>query len=526
MYEYLVSQGMVKKLVRVREKKHLVQAIGEAFGVDVEDLMVRYYVAAFDDYVDLDNVAELPDQCRLQVHLRVTPEAHAHLLRQGDTVLVLPEQAVFASGPATFAPGPSSEPTPGPSSEPTPGPSSEPTPGPSSEPTPGPSSEPTPGPSSEPTPGPSSEPMPESALAGMSDYTRTFDSPMSGSGISPNAGSSTPVQLSPTSPTAPERVLLKVSLDDMSPKLRTTLQCGTKLKRDDWIEIGNVIYEKYVEKYSNPYPKRYSDIAYCIIRQIPNLVQDKTVGETAELIAEKLATKFRNKRRRLDSSASNLGVRKPVRYGMGLPQYAPAFEDSQRLEVQRAVEQLQTVNGQEAIDGLMQDTFADRRHLIVREKVSVAIIKERYGALFSVYQLWMELERMAGRSLRRESELLWARYLTAAQEVLGCSDIDRVPKAIAWALGDALDIYRNDGEGPGAVVAGGTVFVDGVEVAEVGERDALLVWAVALFVFSLKYPTGSRSTGRYLSYHVLGVEDEAPKDRVSQRFHGEVMKHM
>ena len=30
---------------------------------------------------------------------------------------------------------------------------------------------------------------------------------------------------------------------------------------------------------------------------------------------------------------------------------------------------------------------------------------------------------MAGRSLRRESELLWARYLTAAQEVLGCSDI-------------------------------------------------------------------------------------------------------
>ncbi|KAF0294915.1 hypothetical protein FJT64_007445 [Amphibalanus amphitrite] len=62
MYEYLVSQGMVKKLVRVREKKHLVQAIGEAFGVDVEDLMVRYYVAAFDDYVDLDNVAELPDQ--------------------------------------------------------------------------------------------------------------------------------------------------------------------------------------------------------------------------------------------------------------------------------------------------------------------------------------------------------------------------------------------------------------------------------------------------------------------------------
>ena len=40
-----------------------------------------------------------------------------------------------------------------------------------------------------------------------------------------------------------------------------------------------------------------------------------------------------------------------------------------------------------------------------------------------VFQLWRELERMAGRSLRRECELLWTRYLTAAQEVLGCSDI-------------------------------------------------------------------------------------------------------
>ncbi|KAF0313359.1 hypothetical protein FJT64_016111 [Amphibalanus amphitrite] len=41
--------------------------------------------------------------------------------------------------------------------------------------------------------------------------------------------------------------------------------------------------------------------------------------------------------------------------------------------------------------------------------------------------------------------------------------LDNVPKPIAWTLGDALDIFLNDGEGPGAVVAGSTVFIDGVE---------------------------------------------------------------
>lgn len=75
-------------------------------------------------------------------------------------------------------------------------------------------------------------------------------------------------------------------------------------------------------------------------------------------------------------------------------------------------------------------------------------------------------------------------------------------------------------------MVGSTVFVDGVEVATVAEKDALLVWAVALFVFSLKYAPGSRSTGRFLAYHILGVEDEAPKDKNSRRFHAEVAKHL
>lgn len=39
----------------------------------------------------------------------------------------------------------------------------------------------------------------------------------------------------------------------MSPKLRANLQHGVKLKREDWVEIGDVIFEKYKDKYTDPY---------------------------------------------------------------------------------------------------------------------------------------------------------------------------------------------------------------------------------------------------------------------------------
>lgn len=63
-------------------------------------------------------------------------------------------------------------------------------------------------------------------------------------------------------------------------------------------------------------------------------------------------------------------------------------------------------------------------------------------------------------------------------------------------------------------MAGGTV--DRVEVAAVTEKDALLVGAVALFVFSLKYAPGSRSTGRYLqARHVLAAKMRCPRTKLA-----------
>ena len=87
-----------------------------------------------------------------------------------------------------------------------------------------------------------------------------------------------------------------------------------------------------------------------------------------------------------------------------------------------------------------------------------------------------------------------------------------------------MDVFPPAVPGSGAHVVGTTVYVDGVAVATAPTTgDALILWVVSLFVFSLRYPR-ARSTGRFLAHYILDVEDEPPKDRVSKNLKEEVHK--
>ena len=65
----------------------------------------------------------------------------------------------------------------------------------------------------------------------------------------------------------------------------------------------------------------------------------------------------------------------------------------------------------------------------------------------------------------------------------------------------------------GAVVLNERVVVDGVDVVTAPTAaDAIILWTVTTFVFSLKYGNGA-GTSRFIAAHVLGIEDDPPKDR-------------
>ena len=103
---------------------------------------------------------------------------------------------------------------------------------------------------------------------------------------------------------------------------------------------------------------------------------------------------------------------------------------------------------------------------------------------------------------------------------------ERAPKSVSWALGDALEVFPSEVPDVGAAVHEVSVYVDGVVVATASDvMEALLLWAVALFVFSLKY-SRFRSTGRYIAHHILGVEDEAPKDSSARQLHAETQRRL
>ena len=102
---------------------------------------------------------------------------------------------------------------------------------------------------------------------------------------------------------------------------------------------------------------------------------------------------------------------------------------------------------------------------------------------------------------------------------------ERTPKALSWALGDATDVFPATDPGVGAVIINQEdVVVDGTLITTApSSGDAVLLWAVCLFVFSLRYARG-RSTGRFVASNILGVEDQALRDVPSKKLRGEIVK--
>ena len=83
-------------------------------------------------------------------------------------------------------------------------------------------------------------------------------------------------------------------------------------------------------------------------------------------------------------------------------------------------------------------------------------------------------------------------------------------------FGEYAAIYDSD-QAVGATVKDFTVFVDGVEVVEAeGPVEALLMWLICQFVFSLKYK-GAKITGQFLAYYVFAVEDVEVKDKEAKK---------
>ena len=73
MYSYLVIHNdgarVVKKLVRVPVKPNIEQEVRAVFGFQDAKLLLKLFIEDFDDFVDIDSYAGLPDRGRLEVSL-------------------------------------------------------------------------------------------------------------------------------------------------------------------------------------------------------------------------------------------------------------------------------------------------------------------------------------------------------------------------------------------------------------------------------------------------------------------------
>ena len=73
MYSYLVihkdGAREVKKLVRVPVKPNIEQEIRKVFGFHDAKLLLKVFIQDFQEFVDIDSYADLPDRGRLEVSL-------------------------------------------------------------------------------------------------------------------------------------------------------------------------------------------------------------------------------------------------------------------------------------------------------------------------------------------------------------------------------------------------------------------------------------------------------------------------
>lgn len=67
MFRYLVIFGDKKKGININNKTTLYDAIGQRFGIDASLYSIKWWDNEFSEWVDLDDFADLPNKCKLQV---------------------------------------------------------------------------------------------------------------------------------------------------------------------------------------------------------------------------------------------------------------------------------------------------------------------------------------------------------------------------------------------------------------------------------------------------------------------------
>ena len=72
MFRYHVMLGVDKRVISVKEKSTLNAVILQEFSVDTSvALLLQAWDAEFEDWVNVSDVTELTDKCKLQVAIKV-----------------------------------------------------------------------------------------------------------------------------------------------------------------------------------------------------------------------------------------------------------------------------------------------------------------------------------------------------------------------------------------------------------------------------------------------------------------------
>jgi len=70
MFRYHVTYGIEKKVITADDKVRLNDVISQEFGVDSLSFLLQSWDAEFDDWVNVVDITELPDKCKLHVVMK------------------------------------------------------------------------------------------------------------------------------------------------------------------------------------------------------------------------------------------------------------------------------------------------------------------------------------------------------------------------------------------------------------------------------------------------------------------------
>lgn len=67
MFRYHATFGVQKKIVTADDKLSLHDVIRQEFGIDSSPLLLQSWDTEFEDWVNVADIMQLPDKCKLQV---------------------------------------------------------------------------------------------------------------------------------------------------------------------------------------------------------------------------------------------------------------------------------------------------------------------------------------------------------------------------------------------------------------------------------------------------------------------------